>query len=201
VKISKFENQQMSKQYHKIILITAPSGSGKTSIVKHLMKELPSLDFSVSATTRQPRDNEKDGKDYYFISEKEFKEKIHNKEFLEWEMVYEGKYYGTLKSDIERIWKENKVPVLDIDVQGAIHVQQQYPVNTISIFVQAPSAEELKRRLKLRGSETDESLQARVNKSTYEMTFKKHFENIIVNHNFKEACKEAEKIVRDFLNN
>ncbi|HSV12597.1 MAG TPA: guanylate kinase [Hanamia sp.] len=191
----------MSKQYHKIILITAPSGSGKTSIVKHLMKELPSLDFSVSATTRQPRDNEKDGKDYYFISEKEFKEKIHNKEFLEWEMVYEGKYYGTLKSDIERIWKENKVPVLDIDVQGAIHVQQQYPVNTISIFVQAPSAEELKRRLKLRGSETDESLQARVNKSTYEMTFKKHFENIIVNHNFKEACKEAEKIVRDFLNN
>jgi guanylate kinase len=201
VKISKFENQQMSKQYHKIILITAPSGSGKTSIVKHLMKELPSLDFSVSATTRQPRDNEKDGKDYYFISEKEFKEKIHNKEFLEWEMVYEGKYYGTLKSDIERIWKENKVPVLDIDVQGAIHVQQQYPVNTISIFVQAPSAEELKRRLKLRGSETDESLLARVNKSTYEMTFKKHFENIIVNHNFKEACKEAEKIVRDFLNN
>ena len=201
MKISKFENQQMSKQYHKIILITAPSGSGKTSIVKHLMKELPSLDFSVSATTRQPRDNEKDGKDYYFISEKEFKEKIHNKEFLEWEMVYEGKYYGTLKSDIERIWKENKVPVLDIDVQGAIHVQQQYPVNTISIFVQAPSAEELKRRLKLRGSETDESLQARVNKSTYEMTFKKHFENIIVNHNFKEACKEAEKIVRDFLNN
>jgi len=191
----------MSKQYHKIILITAPSGSGKTSIVKHLMKELPSLDFSVSATTRQPRDNEKDGKDYYFISEKEFKEKIHNKEFLEWEMVYEGKYYGTLKSDIERIWKENKVPVLDIDVQGAIHVQQQYPVNTISIFVQAPSAEELKRRLKLRGSETDESLLARVNKSTYEMTFKKHFENIIVNHNFKEACKEAEKIVRDFLNN
>ncbi len=191
----------MKKQYNKIILITAPSGSGKTSIVKHLMKEFPLLDFSVSATTRRPRDEEKDGKDYYFISENEFKEKIHNKEFLEWEMVYEGKYYGTLKSDIERIWKENKVPVLDIDVQGAIHVQQQYPVNTISIFVQAPSAEELKRRLKLRGSETDESLQARVNKSTYEMTFKKHFENIIVNHNFKEACKEAEKIVANFLNN
>lgn len=191
----------MEKQYHKIILITAPSGSGKTSIVKHLMKKFSTLAFSVSATTRRPRDDEKDGKDYYFISESEFKEKIHNKEFLEWEMVYEGKYYGTLKSDIERIWKENKVPVLDIDVQGAIHVQQQYPVNTISIFVQAPSAEELKRRLKLRGSETEESLLARVNKSTYEMTFKKHFENIIVNHNFKEACKEAENIVSNFLNN
>jgi len=191
----------MEKQYDKIILITAPSGSGKTSIVKHLMKKFPSLAFSVSATTRKPRDDEKDGRDYYFISENDFKEKIHNKEFLEWEMVYEGKYYGTLKSDISRIWKENKVPVLDIDVQGAIHVQQQYPVNTISIFVQAPSVEELKRRLKMRGSETDESLQARVNKSTYEMTFKKHFENIIVNQNFKEACNDAEKIIGNFLNN
>jgi len=190
----------MEKKYNKIILITAPSGSGKTSIVNHLMKKFPQLAFSVSATTRAPRDNEKNGQHYYFITEKEFREKIHNKEFLEWEMVYEGKYYGTLKSDIERIWKENKIPVLDIDVQGAIHVQQQYPVNTIAIFIQAPSAEELKRRLKLRGSETDESLQARLNKSSYEMTFKKHFENIITNENFQTACKEADKIIGDFLN-
>ena len=106
----------MEKKYNKIILITAPSGSGKTSIVNHLMKKFPQLAFSVSATTRAPRDNEKNGQHYYFITEKEFREKIHNKEFLEWEMVYEGKYYGTLKSDIERIWKENKIPVLDIDV-------------------------------------------------------------------------------------
>ena len=190
----------MEKKYNKIILITAPSGSGKTSIVNHLMKKFPQLAFSVSATTRAPRDNEKDGQHYYFIDEKEFREKIHNKEFLEWEMVYEGKYYGTLKSDIERIWKENKVPVLDIDVQGAIHVQQQYPVNTIAIFIQAPSPEELKNRLKLRGSETEESLHARLNKSSYEMTFKKHFENIITNEDFATACKEAEKIVSDFLN-
>ncbi|MEO8721672.1 MAG: guanylate kinase [Ginsengibacter sp.] len=191
----------MEKQYNKIILITAPSGSGKTSIVKHLMKKFPSLAFSVSATTRIPRNNEIDGKDYYFISKEEFNLKIQNKEFLEWEMVYEGKYYGTLKSDISRIWKENKVPVLDIDVQGAIHVQQQYPVNTISIFVQAPSVEELKRRLKLRGSETDYSLQARLDKSNYEMTFKDHFKNIIINENFATACEEVEKIVDDFLNN
>lgn len=190
----------MGKKYNKIILITAPSGSGKTSIVNHLMKKFPQLAFSVSATTRAPRDNEKNGKHYYFISEEEFRGKIHKKEFLEWEMVYEGKYYGTLKSDIERIWKENKVPVLDIDVQGAIHVQQQYPVNTIAIFIQAPSAEELKRRLKLRGSETDESLQARLNKSSYEMSFKKHFENIITNENFETACQEADKIIGGFLN-
>jgi guanylate kinase len=191
----------MEKKYKKIILITAPSGSGKTSVVNHLMKKFPQLAFSVSATTRQPRNNEKNGVHYYFIDEPQFREKIHNKEFLEWEMVYEGKYYGTLKSDIERIWNENKVPVLDIDVQGAIHVQQQYPVNTIAIFIQAPSVEELKRRLKLRGSETDESLQARLNKSTYEMTFKNHFENIIVNENFETACKEADKIISNFLKN
>jgi guanylate kinase len=191
----------MEKKYKKIILITAPSGSGKTSVVNHLMTKFPQLAFSVSATTRQPRNNEKNGVHYYFIDEPQFREKIHNKEFLEWEMVYEGKYYGTLKSDIERIWNENKVPVLDIDVQGAIHVQQQYPVNTIAIFIQAPSVEELKRRLKFRGSETDESLQARVNKSTYEMTFKNHFENIIINENFETACKEADKIISNFLKN
>lgn len=193
--------ENMEKQYNKIILITAPSGSGKTSIVNHLMKKFPSLAFSVSATTRPPRKNEKNGRDYYFISEKEFKEKIHNKEFLEWEMVYEGKYYGTLKSDLSRIWKENKVPVLDIDVQGAVHVQQQYPVNTISIFVQAPSVAELKRRLQSRGSETEQTLITRLNKSTYEMTFKQHFENIIINEDFNKACKEAETIISNFLNN
>ena len=190
----------MEKQFNKIILITAPSGSGKTSVVKYMMKKFPKLAFSVSATTRPPRKSEKEGIDYYFISEEDFQQKIHNKEFLEWEMVYEGKYYGTLKSEISRIWKENKVPVLDIDVQGAIHVQQQYPINTIALFVQAPSFEELKRRLQTRGSETEETLMARLNKSSYEMTFKKHFENIIINKDFDSACGEAEKIIGNFLN-
>ena len=191
----------MSKQYNKIILVTAPSGAGKTSIIRYLMKKFPQIAFSVSATTRQPRENEKDGEDYYFISEKEFKEKIHHKEFLEWEMVYEGKYYGTLKDEIERIWAQNKVPVLDIDVQGAIHVQQQYPVNTFSVFIQPPSVQELKSRLLMRGSETEESLLARINKSAFEMTFKSYFENVVINNDFDEACKQAEKIASTFLNN
>ena len=189
----------MEKRYNKIILVTAPSGSGKTSIVKYLMKKFPELAFSVSATTRQPRSSETEGVDYYFISEKDFKEKIHQKEFLEWEMVYEGKYYGTLKSEIERIWALQKVPILDIDVQGSIHVQQQYPVNTISIFIQAPSADELRKRLQGRGSETEQSLEARINKSSYEMTFKEHFENVVINQDFKTACLETEKIVTSFL--
>jgi guanylate kinase len=189
----------MDKKYNKLILITAPSGAGKTSIVKYLMTRFPQLSFSISATTRKARDSEKDGEDYYFISENEFTEKIHHKEFLEWEMVYEGKYYGTLKSEIERIWALKKVPVLDIDVQGAIHVQQQYPVNTMAVFIQAPSSEELKKRLQGRGSETEESLQARIDKSSYEMTFKKHFENVITNKDFQTACLDAEKIVAAFL--
>jgi len=195
------DNNSLPEYNHKIIIITAPSGAGKTSITRYLLGKYPFLSFSVSAATRSPRGNEVNGVDYHFMSEEEFTNKIQHDEFVEWEMVYEGKYYGTLKSDIERIWKENKIPVLDIDVQGAIHVQQQYPVNTIAIFIQPPSIEELKRRLKLRGSETDQSLQARLNKSGYEMTFKEHFENIIINENFEKACKEADKIVGDFLNN
>jgi guanylate kinase len=189
----------IEKKYNKLILVTAPSGSGKTSIVKYLMTKFSQLAFSVSATTRQPRNNEKEGTDYYFISENEFKERIHRKEFLEWEMVYEGKYYGTLKSEIERIWALKKVPVLDIDVQGAIHVQQQYPVNTISVFIQAPSAEELRSRLKSRGSETADSLEARVSKSVFEMTFKNYFENVIINEDFETACRDTEKVVSAFL--
>ena len=189
----------MDKKYNKLILITAPSGAGKTSIVKYLMSRFPQLAFSVSATTRLPRENEKEGIDYYFISKKEFKEKIHHKEFLEWEMVYEGKYYGTLKSEIEKLWSQNKVPVLDIDIQGAIHVQQQYPVNTNTVFIQAPSLEELKKRLIGRGSETEESLEARINKASFEMTFKNYFKNIIINKDFHIACLEAENIVSSFL--
>ncbi len=190
----------MLSTHQKILIITAPSGAGKTSITRYLMNLLPVLEFSVSATTRQPRNSEKDGVDYYFIGVEEFKQKIQQKEFAEWEMVYEGKYYGTLKSELKRIWSLQKVPVLDIDVKGAIHVQKQYPENTLSIFIEPPSIDELKARLLGRGTENEESLQARINKASYEISFKDQFDKIILNDNLDSACERATGLVREFLN-
>ena len=189
----------MSSPYHKILIITAPSGAGKTSITRHLMNKFPQLAFSVSAATRQARGSEKNGVDYYFISLEEFKHKIVNDEFIEWEMVYEGKYYGTLKSELERIWKLNKIPILDIDVKGAIHVQQEYPINTLSIFVEPPSVSELKNRLSGRGTESEDSITTRVNKASYEITFKDQFNRVIHNDNLLNACNEAEILVQEFI--
>jgi len=190
----------MTDTNHKIIIITAPSGAGKTSITRHLMRHFSQLEFSISAATRQPRGYEKDGVDYHFISEDEFKHKIQHEEFVEWEMVYEGKYYGTLKSELQRIWADNKIPVLDIDVKGAIHVQQQYPDSSLSLFIEPPSVDVLKARLESRGTETAESLAARINKSAYELSFKDQFNCHIVNDDLMRACGEAEKLVEEFIN-
>ena len=184
---------------NKIIVITAPSGAGKTSITHYLLKTIPQLSFSISAATRKPRGYEKDNADYYFISQEEFKQKIQHDEFVEWEMVYEGKYYGTLKSELQRIWNMGKVPLLDIDVKGAIHVQQQYPKTSLTIFVEPPSIEELKNRLRSRGTETAQSLQARINKAEFEISFKHSFNKVIINDQLDRACKEAEKVVKGFL--
>lgn len=184
---------------NKILIITAPSGAGKTSITKHLLKTFPQLCFSISAATREKRVHETDGVDYYFISSADFQQKIRDNEFIEWEMVYEGKYYGTLKSELQRIWIRQQLPVLDIDVKGAIHVQQQYPGGCLSLFIEPPSIDELKRRLMSRGTETEETLQARVNKAAYEISFKQHFDRIIVNDDLSKACKEAETIIRSFI--
>lgn len=190
----------MSKTYKKIVIITAPSGAGKTSITRYLLEIFPELAFSVSATTRLPRKNEKNGRDYYFMPEEEFQQKIRQEEFIEWEMVYEGKYYGTLKSELSRIWGMNQVPVLDIDVKGAIHVQGEYPNNILTLFIEPPSIEELKRRLESRGTESGESLEARLNKAAYELTFKHSFSKTIMNNDLSEAQRNAEAVIRDFLN-
>lgn len=182
-----------------IVILTAPSGAGKTSITRYLLKKFPQLCFSISAATRSPRGSEQHGKDYYFLSAEDFQEKIQHDEFVEWEMVYEGKYYGTLKSELQRIWDNNQVPVLDIDVKGAIHVQQQNPGGTLSIFIEPPSIEELRRRLESRGTENEDSLNARVNKAAYEISFKHSFSVSILNAELSRAQQEAEKIIGEFL--
>lgn len=190
----------MAEPQHKLIIIAAPSGAGKTSVTRHLLKALPDqLSFSISAATRRARSHETDKVDYYFISVEEFKSKIQRQEFIEWEMVYEGKYYGTLKSELQRIWQQHKAPLLDVDVKGGIHIQQQFPDSSLSLFIEPPSIEELERRLKARGTETPETLQARVSKASYELSFKQQFNRIIVNDNLERTCKEAEEIVREFL--
>lgn len=189
----------MSNIENKIIIITAPSGAGKTSITRHLLQTFPQLAFSVSAATRQARPNEQNGKDYYFISEEEFQKKIQNNEFVEWEMVYEGRYYGTLKTELTRIWNDNKIPVLDVDVKGAIHVQGQFRDTTLSIFIQPPSIDELKRRLISRGTESPASLLARINKAGYEISFNHSFSEVIVNDDLDKAKRAAEAVVKAFI--
>jgi guanylate kinase len=182
----------------RIIIITAPSGAGKTSITHYLLDKYPELGFSVSAATRAPRGTEVDGKDYHFMSVADFQQKIEANEFVEWEMVYEGKYYGTLRSELEKLWGQGKTPLLDIDVKGAIHVQRQFPATSLSLFIQPPSIEELKRRLQSRGTETEASLQARINKASYEISFKEHFNCIITNDVLAQACHEAEAAICNF---
>ena len=189
----------MANNNHKLIIITAPSGAGKSSITQYLLKKYPKLTFSVSAATREPRANEVHGQHYYFMSVEEFQQKIKDDAFIEWEMVYEGRYYGTLKSEIFRIWEAGKTPVLDIDVQGAIHVQQQYKGKVLSIFIEPPSLEELERRLRTRATETPESIAIRLGKASYEISFRNQFNKIVVNDVLEIACEETEEVINEFL--
>jgi len=185
----------------KMIILTAPSGAGKSSIAQYLLqKHGDKLAFSISATTRAPRGAEQNGVEYYFISVDAFKDKIQNGDFIEWEMVYEGKYYGTLKSELQRIWDNGKLPIMDIDVKGAIHVRKQFGQECLSIFVQPPSVDALEQRLKARGTETLQSIQTRLNKAKYELSFQPHFDKTVINEQLDEACKQAEKLILDFVN-
>lgn len=185
---------------NKIIIIAAPSGAGKTSIVKYLLDRMPDqLGFSISCTTRSPRPGEINGREYYFTSVEDFEDKIAKEQLAEWEMVYVGKYYGTPVSELERIWKMGKTPLLDVDVKGGLNIRKRYPQSSIAIFIDPPSLKELSRRLHARGTETPESLDARLNKATYELSFKKDFDHVVLNDDLSTACEETEKLVRNFL--
>jgi guanylate kinase len=189
----------MSTSLKKVIILAAPSGAGKTTITKYLLERFSRLAFSVSATTRAPRGAEQDGVEYHFLSLAKFEGLIYDNEFIEYEQVYEGVYYGTLKSELERIWALGKVPVLDIDVKGAIRVQQQLGEKSLSIFIMPPSIEALKTRLLKRKTETEQSIQTRIDKAEYEISFSIQFNAIIKNEVLATACEEAANILIEFL--
>ena len=190
----------MSKFKGKLIVFSAPSGSGKTTIVRHLLKqEKFNLAFSVSATSREPRGFEKNGEDYYFISLREFKDNIKADAFLEWEEVYRDNFYGTLKSEIERIWKLKKHVIFDIDVVGGLRITNKYPKETLAVFVKPPSVDELKIRLKKRSTESEDKINMRIAKASVELATAPQFDEIIKNYELATALEEADRLVHDFL--
>lgn len=185
----------------KLIVFSAPSGSGKTTIVKHLLGiDDLNLEFSISATSRSARDEEENGKDYYFISATEFKQHIKNEDFLEWEEVYRDNFYGTLKSEIERIWAKGKNVIFDIDVAGGLRIKSKFPNETLAVFVKPPSIDELKIRLKKRKSESDDKINMRIAKASIELATAPQFDKIIKNYDLDVAKQESVQLVRDFIN-
>lgn len=191
----------MSEFKGKLIVFSAPSGSGKTTIVRHLLaQERFKLEFSISATSREPRGKETDGKDYYFISASEFKKKIKADDFLEWEEVYINNFYGTLKAEVERIWAKGKHVIFDIDVAGGLRIKRKFPEKTLAVFVKPPDINELIRRLKERGEESPEKIAMRVAKAPTEMATAPQFDTIIKNYDLQVALQEAEDLVENFLN-
>ncbi|QEC52032.1 guanylate kinase [Anseongella ginsenosidimutans] len=183
----------------KLIIFSAPSGAGKTTIVWHLLKKFPELAFSISATTRPPRAGEVNGKDYYFVSKEDFLHRVARHEFVEFEEVYSGSFYGTLMSELDRIWEEGKHVVFDIDVEGGLRLKRKYPDRALAIFVQPPSLERLRERLSGRGTDTAEKLEERIQKASRELAYAPRFDTVLVNDQLDRACLEAEQLVGSFL--
>jgi guanylate kinase len=183
----------------KFIIVSAPSGAGKTTIVKRLMEAVPGLEFSVSAASRLPREHELNGKDYYFMTVQQFREKIDKGELVEWQEVYQDQYYGTLKSEVQRIWDAGHHVLFDVDVQGGMNLKKMYPLISLSLFIMPPSLKELEIRLRLRGTETEEKLKPRLDKAGAEIAFASHFDTIVINDDLERAVNEAVGHVRQFL--
>tara|TARA_B100001059_G_C17839933_1_gene591458 strand:- start:2362 stop:2949 length:588 start_codon:yes stop_codon:yes gene_type:complete len=192
---------KQTKKQGKLIVFSAPSGSGKTTIVRHLLKQDHlNLAFSISATSREKRGTEEHAKDYYFLSAKDFKQHIKDDDFLEWEEVYRDNFYGTLKTEVERIWALGKNVIFDIDVSGGLRIKRKFPEETIAIFVKPPSIDELKIRLKKRKTESDDKINMRISKASAELATAPLFDVIIENDNLEKALTEAEHLVSDFIN-
>lgn len=183
----------------KLIIFSAPSGSGKTTLVKYVMENIDNLSFSISAASRNKRNREVQGKDYYFLTADEFRKKISNNEFVEWEEVYKNKFYGTLKSEVERIRKSGRNVVFDVDVVGGVNIKKLYGNKALGIFVMPPSVEVLKERLEQRGTDNENDIKTRINKAEYELTFSNLFDKIIINDDLEIAKLEAIEIVKDFI--
>lgn len=183
----------------KLMIFSAPSGSGKSTLVQYLMQQNPNLAFSISCTSRAPRGTEKDGVEYYFLTPDEFRRRIANDDFLEYEEVYTDKFYGTLKSEVERLSNAGKTVLFDVDVKGGVNIKKFYGDRALSIFVQPPSIEELSRRLHSRGTDAEEVIQTRLEKAAYELTFAPQFDRIVVNDNLDDAKAEVLKLMNDFL--
>lgn len=184
----------------KCVIFSAPSGAGKTSIVRNLLKRDLGLEFSISACSREPRDNEVNGKDYHFLGIEGFNEKINEDAFVEWEEVYKDHFYGTLNSEMDRIWSKGNSVVFDVDVVGGLNIKKQFGMNALAVFVQPPSYEELERRLKTRSTETEDKIKQRLDKAHEELKFAKDFDLVLVNDNLEEACDNIEAIIKKFLN-
>ncbi len=183
----------------KLIIVSAPSGSGKTSIVKGILRQMPKLTFSISACSRPMRPGEEDGKDYYFLSTEEFRNKISQDAFLEWEEVYPGSYYGTLREEVERIWQSGKHVIFDVDVAGGLNLKHKFPKNSLAIFIQPPSFEELRNRLVNRQTETEASLKRRLGKAANELSFAEQFDLVVINDDLEKAIGETVDLIRAFL--
>lgn len=183
----------------KVVIFSAPSGSGKSTIVNYLLTKGLGLEFSISATCRAPRGEEQNGREYFFFTPEEFKAKVENNEFLEWEEVYPGCCYGTLKSEVERIWAKGNIVVFDVDVVGGVNIKKIFGEQALSIFIEAPSIEILRKRLIGRGTDSMDKIEQRVAKAEYEMTFASQFDTIVINDKVEDAYSDAERVIREFI--